>query len=127
MTWSALQGSYSLWCGVRRDGDLAFSDPITGNPYNARVFHANFRGGGGSGGIGTFQKFPGYGSQWDQMVYRDLPLEGAATITLRFRYRTNMSTGLGTALNTKTGWFDKDPLAVTVKPMYCVVSSVLPP
>ena len=36
-----------------------------------------------------------------------------ASLTLSFRYRTNMSTGYGTASATRTGWFDKDPLQVT--------------
>ncbi len=114
VTWSPLSGTHSLWCGLRRDGDLSFVDPLTLNPFHARILQTNYRGGGTTGGgTGTNQKYPGYGSQWDQMAYRDLEVGEAATLTLRFRYRTNMSTGRGTASNTRTGWFDKDPLQVT--------------
>ena len=114
VTWAPLSGSFSLWCGLRRDGDLAFIDPVTKNAFNARTLYNNFRNGGTSGGgIGTNQKFPGYASQWDQMAYRDLDVGSASTITLRFRYRTNLSTGIGTGSSTRTGWFDKDPLPAT--------------
>src|SRR6185369_2494215 len=71
--------------------------------------------GGGTvgGGIGTNHKFPGYASQWDQMAYRDVDVGTATSLTVRFRFRTNMSTGFGTVGSTRTGWFDKDPLPVT--------------
>src|SRR5215831_10454997 len=118
VTWAALGGSFSLWCGLRRDGDNAFVDPITNNPFNARVLMGVGVAGGTNtapappynGGIGTDQKFPGYGSQWDQLAYRDLDVTGKPSVTLRFKFRTNMSTGFGTAPATRTGWFDKDPL-----------------
>ncbi|MEO5618641.1 MAG: FlgD immunoglobulin-like domain containing protein [Candidatus Eisenbacteria bacterium] len=104
----------SLWCGLRRDGDLSHVDPLTGNAFNANVLARNEIGGGTTGGgIGTNFLFPGYGSQWDQMAYRDINTTGASAISVRFRFRTNMSTGRGTAANTRTGWFDKDPLEVT--------------
>jgi hypothetical protein len=115
VSWSALGGSFSLWCGLRRDGDLSFVDPITNNPFNARVLCNNGIAGGSrtstvSGGIGTDKKFPGYGSQWDQLAYRDLDVTGKPSVTLRFKFRTNMSTAFGTTNATRTGWFDKDPL-----------------
>ncbi|HTO89896.1 MAG TPA: hypothetical protein VMJ70_02085, partial [Candidatus Sulfotelmatobacter sp.] len=119
VAWSALGGSFSLWCGLRRDGDNSFVDPITNNPFNARVLANSGIAGGTNtvttgppynGGIGTNQKFPGYGSQWDQLAYHDLDVTGKPSVTLRFKFRTNMSTGYGTANATRTGWFDKDPL-----------------
>jgi len=116
VTWSALGGSNSLWCGLRRDGDNAFSDPITGNPFNARTLaymSSSLAGGTTGGGIATNHKFPGYASQWDQMAYRDINMGASTSLTVRFRFRTNMSTGRGTAAATQTGWFDKDPLPVT--------------
>jgi len=117
VTWTALSGSNSLWCGLRRDGDLSFIDPITKNAFNARTLayeSSSLAGGTTGGGIGTNHKFPGYASQWDQMAYRDINMGASTSLTVRFRFRTNMSTGIGTAAATRTGWFDKDPLPVTV-------------
>jgi hypothetical protein len=117
VTWSALGGSNSLWCGLRRDGDLSFIDPITKNAFNARCLayeSSSLAGGTTGGGIGTNHKFPGYASQWDQMAFHDINMGASTSLTVRFRYRTNMSTGIGTAAATRTGWFDKDPLPVTV-------------
>lgn len=117
VTWAALGGSNSLWCGLRRDGDLSFIDPITKNAFNARTLayeSSSLAGGTTGGGIGTNHKFPGYASQWDQMAYRDINMGASTSLTVRFRYRTNMSTGIGTAAATRTGWFDKDPLTVNV-------------
>jgi hypothetical protein len=116
VTWAPLGDSYSAWCGLRRDGDLAFTDDETDNPFNYRVLmNGNSIAGGGQvgGGIGTNVKFPGYAGQWDQMLYRDVNVEGASSIQVRFKFRTNMSTGYGTAVGTRTGWFNKDPLAPT--------------
>ena len=64
---------------------------------------------------GSDKGFPGYGSQWDQMLYRDIDMSSnpSASLMLAFSYRTRMSTGFGNAASTRTGWFDKDPLVVT--------------
>ncbi len=116
VTWAPLSGSFSLWCGLRRDGDNAFSDPITGNPFNARTLaytSSSLAGGTVGGGIGTNHKFPGYASQWDQMAYRDINMGASTSLSVRFKFRTNLSTGFGTTASTRTGWFDKDPLQVT--------------
>jgi hypothetical protein len=113
--WTPLAGSQSLWCGLRRHGDLTVSDDParggTGNPFNAQVL-ANSGVGATPDppAIGTAQKFPGYGSQWDQLAYRDIDVTGKSSVTVRFKMRTNMSTAYGTATATRTGWFDKDPL-----------------
>jgi hypothetical protein len=111
--WTPLSGSYSAWCGLRRHGDLTAMDPVTGNPLNADALIFNGQAGGGTGF--TSRHFPGYASQWDQMLYRDIDLSGSpgANLTLSFKYQTRMSTAYGTSLATRTGWFDKDPLAVT--------------
>jgi len=115
VAWAPLNGSTnSLWCGLRRDGDVSHVDPITLNPFNARVLgYTDQSLGTSTGGIGTNFKFPGYGSQWDQMAYRDIDVSAATDISVRFRFRTNMSTGRGTVAASRTGWFDKDPLEVT--------------
>jgi len=111
--WTPLSGSYSLWCGLRRENDFSQIDPITGNPFNGLVLVNSGAGSAGPPAIGTAKKWPGYGSQWDQMAYRDVDVSSASTITLRFKLRTNMSTAYGTNSTTRTGWFDKDPYAVT--------------
>jgi hypothetical protein len=51
----------------------------------------------------------------DQMLYRDIDFQGKPTakLTIRFKYQTVMSTGIGTAAISRTGWFDSDPLGVT--------------
>ena len=47
----------------------------------------------------------------DQMLYRDINMSAntGSSLTVSFRYRTNMSTGFGNMASTRTGWFDKDP------------------
>ncbi len=110
-TWTPLGGSSSAWMGLRRHGDTQYVDPITGNPYNADVLQ--FNGANPTSPTGNDKGFPGYGSQMDQMLYRDVDLTGAGgTVTISFKYRTALSTGRTTASGTSVGWFDKDPLAV---------------
>jgi hypothetical protein len=109
--WGGGAGGNALWCGLRQHGDLSYSDDQTGNPFNAQVLaNSGLSGGTTGGGVATNQLFPGYGSQWDQLAYRDIDVTGASTIQLKFNYRTRMSTAYGTAAATRTGWFDKDPL-----------------
>src|SRR5215831_20387636 len=98
--WIPLSGQYSAWCGLRHHGDVTAMDAVTGNPFNDDVLMFNPLAGGTRtvttpGGVGTDKKFPGYGSQWDQMLYRDLDLSGSpgAPLTLSFKYHTRMSTG----------------------------------
>jgi hypothetical protein len=111
--WTPAQGSFAAWMGVRAHGDATYTDPVTGNPFNEDVlmftsFGALSPGGNDSG-------YPGYGSQMDQMLYRDIDLTGntGQDVTVRFRFRTVMSTGAGTTAATRTGWFDSDPLGTT--------------
>src|SRR5262249_46302804 len=66
----------------------------------------------GSLGAGTIQDFPGYVDQMDQMLYRDVALTPAQSLTVSFSFRTRMSTSIVTNPATRTGWFHGDPLAV---------------
>src|SRR5262245_25940752 len=113
VAWTPLAGASSAWCGLRRHGDNAFVDPITGNPFNQTTLDYNGEGSPLAGG--TSKGFPGYASQWDQMLYRDLDIStanSAANVSIGFRYRTRMSMGRADSSAIRTGWFDKDPLAV---------------
>jgi len=112
--WAPLVGSASAWMGLRRHGDntSAAIDPITKNPFTEDVLVFNFTSSVAKGG--DDKKFPGYGSQMDQMLYRDIDLSGAgdSTLTVAFQYRTSMSTDFGTNNITRQGWFEHDPLTV---------------
>ncbi|TMQ71743.1 MAG: hypothetical protein E6K80_04730 [Candidatus Eisenbacteria bacterium] len=114
--WAPIAGTASAWCGLRAEGDNTVMDPITGNPINAGVlaFQGNNSGAqiGSIRSAGTDHNFPGYGSQWDQMLYRDVAFAANATgtVSLTFKYTTNMSLGQSGAHATQAGWFDKDPL-----------------
>ena len=114
MTWAPLDGGGSAWCGLRAHGDVTYNDPITGNPYNAMVLELNGENGGGvASGWGTNKKFPGYPSQMDQMLYRDVEMtSSSATLTLSFLYRTAMSTTASSTSSTRAGWFQFDPTVV---------------
>ncbi|HET7225618.1 MAG TPA: FlgD immunoglobulin-like domain containing protein [Candidatus Eisenbacteria bacterium] len=109
-TWAPLNGAGSVWCGLRAHADNNYTDPQTGNPFNADVAQYNLVNGGGTG---TSKNYPGYGSQWDQLLYRDVRVADGASITVSFKYATSMSTGADLNAATRVGWFDKDPTAVT--------------
>lgn len=110
ITWAPIRGSGSAWCGLRGHGDLSYGDPITGNPYNQTVLEFQGESGAGSG---TSKHFPGYTSQMDQILYRDVELvSSGATLDLSFSYRTAMSTLTNTSAATRTGWFVYDPTIV---------------
>ncbi|MCE9626349.1 MAG: hypothetical protein K8R56_00345, partial [Candidatus Eisenbacteria bacterium] len=109
--WTPLSGTKSAWCGLRQHGDNAAVDAATNNPYNQYAvwgLHDAIAGGGGSP-----NRFPGYPDQIDQMLYRDIAISSSQSLTVSFLYRTRMSTSIGTAAATRTGWFHGDPLAVT--------------
>ena len=116
--WTPIAGGMSAWCGLRAHGDLTRVDPVTGNPYNADALGNEVMAGSPTQQTGpgwTNYRFPGYASQWDQMLYRDVDIGGAldsAPVSVTFKYRTRMNTGKGTTSTTRTGWFDKDPLTV---------------
>ena len=111
-TWTPLEGGYSAWMGLRRHGDVSFVDPITHSPFNddLTMFAVTL-----ASSPTSDKGYPGYGSQWDQMLYRDIDMSAApsAQLTLTFSYRTRMSTGFVTSALSRAGWFDKDPLVVT--------------
>jgi hypothetical protein len=115
--WAPAQGNFAAWMGLRPHGDNTYSDAVTGNPFNEDVLEYTSFGAVSAGG--NDQGFPGYGSQMDQMLYRDIDLTGNTnqSLTVRFKFRTVMSTGAGTTAATRTGWFDSDPLGVTSGPV----------
>src|ERR1043166_8957659 len=49
----------------------------------------------------------------DQMLYCDIAATSRPPPTAPVKYRTRMSTSIGTTATTRTGWFHGDPLAVT--------------
>ena len=126
--WLPLGGTRSAWCGLRSHGDNTEVDPITGNPYNVNALEYITPNGVGVG-TGTSRKFPGYGSQWDQMLYKDIDLTGATgpNVVITFKVRTRMSTQTGTAAATRVGWFDKDPKAVVLGNFIKSVGNPTPP
>jgi len=112
--WAVIEGSFSAWMGQRAHNDVRFTDPITKNPFT--VLGNSFHTAGPSlTGDGTDAGMPGYSSQMDQMLYRDIDMSSntGANLTISFRYSLEMSTGIGTAPTTRTGWFNLDPLQVT--------------
>jgi len=109
LRWSPLGGAQSAWCGLRQHGDLTVADAVTGNSFNQDVvqfLHDAVL-------TGSANYFPGYPDQIDQMLYRDIAMTPSQSLTVTFNYRTRMSTSIGTAAATRTGWFHGDPLAVT--------------
>ena len=114
--WTPAQGSHAAWMGLRAHGDVAYSDARTGNPFNEDVLM--YTGFMAISAGGNDQGFPGYGSQMDQMLYRDIDFTGntTASLTLRFKFRTVMSTSINTSPQSRTGWFDSDPLGVVSAP-----------
>ena len=105
----------SAWMGLRAHGDLAAgNDPLTGNTWNSDVLWLNGANGvSASGSVGSSRNFPGYGSQMDQMLYRDINVVGMpaeSSLTIKFSSQTEMSTGKNDVAATRTGWFEGDPL-----------------
>jgi len=110
--WAPATGSFAAWMGLRAHGDNAVVDPRTGNPFNEDVLVYTSFGAIAPGG--NDQGFPGYGSQMDQMLYRDIDFAGkpSAALTVHFKFRSVMSLGAGATASTQTGWYDSDPLGV---------------
>ncbi|HKQ59537.1 MAG TPA: FlgD immunoglobulin-like domain containing protein [Candidatus Eisenbacteria bacterium] len=109
----------SAWMGMRSSGDLSHRDEAglggTGNYFNASVL--DYQGNNGFNQIGsvslngTDHNFPGYGSQLDQMLYRDIQLAEADGLVIAFNFSTNMSTSKSATAGVQVGWFDKDPIS----------------
>lgn len=115
--WTPLSGTKSAWCGLRQTGDLSYSDIITGNPFNAQIDEFNLDNyvGQTTGAyaapnqVWTNKNFPGYCSQWDQMLYRDFQPADNTPLTISFEYATRMSTNKDIDPSTRSGWFHGDP------------------
>ena len=108
--WTPLSGLKSAWCGIRQHGDNTVLDAVTGQAFNQNIVHSLHD----AASTGNVNRFPGYIDQMDQMLYRDIAITSSQALTVSFLYRTRMSTAIGTAANTRTGWFHGDPLAVTL-------------
>ncbi len=116
--WAPLADGFSAWCGLRGYGDLSVSDATaqggTGNPFNSQSL--DFQGNVTITQVnslsleGSDKNFPGYASQWDQILYTDLTVTAGQNLNISFLWRTNMSTSRVTDVQTKVGWFDGDPL-----------------
>ncbi|HKQ59536.1 MAG TPA: FlgD immunoglobulin-like domain containing protein [Candidatus Eisenbacteria bacterium] len=109
----------SAWMGMRSSGDLSHRDEPslggTGNYFNGGVL--DYQGNNGfnqTGSVsinGTDHNFPGYGSQMDQMLYRDIQLAEGDGLTISFNFSTSMSTSKNSTAGVQVGWFDKDPIS----------------
>ncbi|NOT35501.1 MAG: hypothetical protein HOP12_15250 [Candidatus Eisenbacteria bacterium] len=113
--WFPLSGNASAWCGLRGQGDDTVEDPITHNSFNQAIVdrQSSMTPGvltGAQSLRGTDKNYPGYGSQWDQLLYRDVQLADGDSLNLSFLYSTRMDTRAATAPATRIGWFDLDPL-----------------
>ncbi len=109
--WSPLGGSYSAWMGMRSFGDVTYVDPVTNNAYNADTQVFLYGSSYGAGQLPSY--FPGYIGDMDQMLYRNVDLSAYAGggITVRFKWRTDMSTGKDTDPRYRTGWHEGDELS----------------
>ena len=111
--------SASAWMGLRSHGDLSHVEAIafggTGNPFNSSLLQ--YQGNNGFNNIGsvhlsgTDHNFPGYGSQMDQMLYRDVALAEGEGLVISFNFSTNMSLAKNTTTGVRAGWLDKDPVS----------------
>ena len=122
--WAPLSGTASAWCGLRAHGDLSERElpppSGTGNYFNQTAVEFNGENGGGTG---TDKNFPGYGSQWDQMLYRDVALTPGQALHLTFKLRTRMSTGRETRAGRETGCFFSDYSLVGGNPNFVSASA----
>ena len=116
--WRPLSGGASAWCGLRAHGDMTHIDPITGNPFNQSILgpHGNnsYLVFGSFSGLGTDANYPGYGSQWDQLLYQDVVLGSNADIHVSFQYATRMSRVRAGTNGTRIGYFYLDPTKVAL-------------
>jgi hypothetical protein len=125
--WTPLAGSKSAWMGLRQHADNSVVDAVTGNPFNQNVVWGLHDATTQANGGGNGNNFPGYPDQVDQMLYRDIAMTPSQSLTVSFLYRTRMSTSVGTAAATRTGWFHGDPLAVTAGNFISSSASASPP
>ncbi len=105
--WAPISGGRSMWCGLREQNDDVVLDPVTHQPYTEQAEqYSNF-------GTTTSRCFPGYGNQWDQMLYRDFTATSGTPMNIHFLYRTRMSTGFSTSSASRAGWYHGDPLSMS--------------
>ena len=113
--WTVISGAKSAWMGQRAHGDLTVKDPITHNPFNADI--TDFLGTDQTNNAFNNESgkhFPGYGACQDQMLYRDIAVDGTGTgVSVKFTFKSTMSTDKGQAITSRTGWFEGDPLSPT--------------
>ncbi len=116
--WAPIAGGASAWCGIRSHGDLTAVDPITGNPINDNLVQYQGNNSGrqttSARPEGTDHNFPGYGSQWEQLLYRDVVLPanlgGGQNLAVSFKWTTNMSNGFSAGHSSQTGYYYFDPV-----------------
>jgi len=110
--WTPLAGGKSAWCGLRAGNDFSVVDKTdnggTGNHINGDCVKGVFT----DGTYDTNKNFPGYGNQWDQMLYRDVRVASGSTVAISFLYETQMDPRTSTTESSCKGWFDKDPLSL---------------
>ncbi len=96
-----IAGSRSAWCGLRQSGSTAAVDALTGNYLNGDLQMEQ-----GGAGAGTEAEFPGYQSQWDQLLYKDFAAAGSGTLDFKVRVRLS---NFVDPLAAGSGWFNPDP------------------
>ncbi len=112
-SWSPLEGAASAWMGIRAHGDLTYSDPVTGNYYNANTQDYRVSETAPTWSGATNRHFPGYIGNMDQMLYRNVDMSGYSSgdVSVKFTWRTDMSTNKDTDEHFRTGWFEGDWLS----------------
>ena len=113
-----LAGSSSAWCGLREVHDTSVKDPVTGNAYNGSLSH-NWRTEAATSrdlpNKRTYDRvqsgWPGYGDQWDQLLYHDINIIDDGSEQISFLYSTEMSDELPSE-PMGTGWFNPDPTSI---------------
>src|SRR6185369_14987432 len=107
---SNIAGTGSAWCGLRSSGDAnAPTDSYTGNKYAADEEFVDFR----AASSAIRSAWPGYASQWDQLMYKDFSYTGGGNISFDYRAELNNApTGdPGTSPGNGGGWFTPDPFS----------------
>jgi flagellar hook capping protein FlgD len=103
-----ITGSGSAWCGLRLNGDPnAPVDPYTGNAYTTTLQLGDI-----FGDIRPQSHFPGYASQWDQLLYRDFPYDPQSPGTVTFDYRAELDS-IVVPDPGGAGWFTPDPSSMS--------------
>src|SRR5262249_14150078 len=74
--WAPIAGAESAGWGLGASGDWEVIDPVTLNPYNVDGLEGVSTGSPTTprGPGWTSRHYPGYASQWDQMLYRDVDI-----------------------------------------------------